>query len=406
MNALSVSPPSPSLPQAPARRPWYHWRRWGWNILTISIIGHLLFGAGAAYVVVQTIQRKQKQDFTAPSSAANAPTRALEHKVQMQKKQQTMSAPAQAKRITTTTNSKVALPTMPAMPRMDTVVTPVTMAGMGGTGVGLGQGTGNGTGTGPGGSGLSLFGVRTPGVGLAGTFYDLKQNATRGPTNMTPEIYGKVITDFMKGSFNVGVLNPYFKSNRPMFTTQIWIPIIPADLGPAAFGLAGIVQPRMWCVHYRGRVTAPGSFTFHFVGAGDDVMIVKFNGKIVLERCWYIRTGWKSQADYHYDFSKIPDGFAKGDAITVEAGKTYPMEVIIGEQPGGEGFATLLQEVDGVPYDKDKTGSPILPVFRMSDAAPAVGTIQRPYPPHRSDGPVWKAEPVVADTAPLPDSQQ
>ena len=69
------------------------------------------------------------------------------------------------------------------------------------------------------------------------------------------------------------------------------------------------------------------------------------------------------------------------------------MEVIIGEQPGGKSFFALLQEVEGATYDKDKKGNPILPVFRMSNARPVAGTPQRPYPPHRDDGPVWKAVP-------------
>ena len=195
------------------------------------------------------------------------------------------------------------------------------------------------------------------------------------------------------GGFNAGLLNRFFKADKPVYTTQIWIPNIPADLGPAAFGLGKVVQPKMWCVYYKGQVTAPESFTFHFVGAGDDVMLVKFNGKLVLDRCWYIRTNWRAMKNYDYGFSQIPNGFAKGDAIQVEAGKTYPLEVMIGEQPGGFSFATLLQEVDGVTYDKDAKGNPILPVFRMSSAKPASNAPGRTYPPHRDDGPVWKAEP-------------
>ncbi len=151
----------------------------------------------------------------------------------------------------------------------------------------------------------------------------------------------------------------------------------------------------MWCVYYKGQVTAPDSFTFHFVGAGDDVMLVKFNGRLVLDRSWAPRTSWRPQANYDYGFSRIPNGFAKGDAITVEAGESYPIEIMIGEQPGGESFATLLQEIDGVQYDKDAKGNPILPVFRMSNAMPADSTPGRPYPPHRSDGPVWKAQPAA-----------
>ena len=73
------------------------------------------------------------------------------------------------------------------------------------------------------------------------------------------------------------------------------------------------------------------------------------------------------------------------------------MEVLIGEQPGGFDFATLLQEVEGVQYDKDSRGNPILPVFRMSDAKPASNSPGRTFPPHRDDGPVWKAEPDTAN---------
>ena len=384
---------------SPRRWPWYHWRRFGFNFLTISILAHLFFGVGATYLVVQTIQAKRQQTFAGAPPSANAPTHAIEHKVQLQKKQQTMSAPAPLKRITTTSNSRVALPAMPAMPHMDEAITPLAMAGMGGVGVRVSMGTG-GAGTGGGANGgLNLFGTHTGGAGLAGTFYDLKQTPNRQPTNMTPDLYGKIITDFANGGFNAGLLNRFFKADQPIFATQIWIPDIPSDEGPAAFGLEKIVQPRLWCVHYKGQVTAPDSFTFHFVGAGDDVMLVKFNGRLVLDRCWYIRTRWRPQKNYNYDFSGIPDGFAKGDAIQVEAGQTYPIEVLIGEQPGGAGFATLLQEIEGAAYDKDNRGNPILPVFRMSDAEPAAGTPERPYPPHRNDGPVWKAVPILKDSS-------
>ena len=394
MNEAAVPSLRPVVAAAPPRPyPWYHWRRLGFNFLTISILAHLFFGVGATYLVVQSIQAKRKQNFAAPAAGASAPARALEHKVQMQKKQQTMSAPAAVKRITTTSNVKVALPAMPAMPKMDSTITPLAMAGMGGTGVGLSMGGGGG-GEGGGGGGMNLFGVRTGGVGLVGTFYDLKQTPGRQPTDMTPSNYGKVITEFAKSGFNMGILSRYFKSDKPIYATQIWIPQIPADLGPAAFGLEKVVQPKMWCVHYKGRVIAPGSFTFHFVGAGDDVMIVKFNGREVLSRCWFVDTGWKSQADYQYHFSNIPHGFAKGDAITVEAGQVYPMEVVIGEQPGGRSFATLLQQVDGTFYEKDRYDNPILPVFRMSNAKPASDSPGRAYPPHRDDGPVWRPEPA------------
>ena len=377
----------------------------GTSFLLVSILAHLLFGVVAAYLVVQTIQAKRKQAFAGSSQAPNAATRSVEHKVQLQKQRQAMSAPVAAKRITTTSNSKVALPEMPAMPSLNSAISPMALTGMSGPGLGLGTvggSAGGGGSGGGGGGGFNIFGVRDlrHGSGLQGTFYDLKQSNTRQPTNMTPDQYGKILTEFVSGGFNDGLLSRFFKNPSPLYTTQIWIPKINADRGPAAFHLQGIVKPNMWCVLYKGQVVAPESFTFHFVGAGDDVMLVRFNGRLVLERCWYIRTGWKSVANYKYDFSDIHDGFAKGDEIRVEAGKSYPIEVMVGEQPGGESFATLLQEIDGVTYNKDAHGNPILPVFRMADVRPASSGPDGPYPPHRDDGPVWKAEPpALSSTA-------
>ena len=92
MGSLNVL--TSALPAGPRRHPWWHRRRWGFNFLTISIAAHILFGLGATYLIVQTIAAKRKQTFAGPPQSPNAPTRAIEHKVQMQKKQQTMSAPA------------------------------------------------------------------------------------------------------------------------------------------------------------------------------------------------------------------------------------------------------------------------------------------------------------------------
>ena len=367
------------------------------GFLVTSVAAHLLFGVAATYLIVQRIQAKSKQTFAGAPAHPAAPSSLVEHKVQMQKKQQMMSAPPQMKRVTTAApNTRVALPQMPALPSLTSVLTPSAMTGMSGTGLGLGMTGGGSGGTGGGtGRGINLFGVfdSKRGVGLEGTFYDLKQTSTRQPTNMTPALYGKIVTAFVSGGFNEGLLARFFHPPSSLYTTQIWIPRIPADRGPAAFQLESVVKPSMWCVLYKGTVVAPQSFTFHFVGAGDDVMLVRFNRRLVLDRCWYIRTNWKPLANYSYGFSEIPNGFAKGDAIHVEAGQSYAMEVLIGEQPGGEGFATLLQEVEGVAYDKDSKGNPILPVFRMADAKPEASTADAPYPPHRDDGPVWKVAP-------------
>ena len=122
------------------------------KFLFISILVHLLFGVGAAVLVVQQYQARTRT-FQGGPGAVNPSSRALEHKVSMAKKKNSMSAPAQAKRITTTGISKVALPEIVSMPSATTVV-PNKMGGLGGQGMGLGIGTMGGSGTGAGGFGL------------------------------------------------------------------------------------------------------------------------------------------------------------------------------------------------------------------------------------------------------------
>ena len=371
----------------------------------LSIAAHVLFGAVAAYLIVQTVQARHKPVFQSGTFASgpkgpNASTRALEHKVQMKKQKSTLSAPPQAKRVTTTGLTKVALPDMPAMPSMTAVLTPSAISGMGAGGLapgGLG-GPGGGLGSGNGGAAINFFGVRTGGLGLSGTIYDLKQDRSRQPTGMTPERYGTIISQFAKGSFNEGVLATYFKGDKPLYTQQIFVPRIDADGGPKAFGLEGVIEPRMWCVLYKGRVIAPESGAFHFVGVGDDVLIVRFDGRIVLDNGPAPFSNWKAQKRYFYNYEHEGwydvQGHAVGDKMVVSAGSVHSIEVLIGEQPGGNCQFNLFAEKEGAEYGKDEKGNPILPVFRtgaVNAPAPPAGSA----PPFASDGPVWKVEAVT-----------
>ena len=379
-----VVPSSQGAPQKTGRK-----SRLGGKFLAVSIALHLLFALGAAYYVVQTITAKRKLTFHGGPPSPNPSQRAIEHKVQMARKQNTMSAPPPVKRIVTTGMSKVALPDMPAMPTSNPAAASKAV-GAGGVGVGFGPSAGAATASAGGGSTISFFGLRTQGTSaLVGTFFDLKQDKNRKPTGMNPGLYAKEVLAFVKAGWAASHFSKYYKGPDPLYATQVFTPNIPADLGPQAFGLEKEVKPSLWLVLYKGSVTAPESGTFHFVGAGDDVMLVKFNGRLVLDRGWTFGTGWKPVANYDYGFSTIKNGFAKGDGCQVEAGHVYPIEVLIGEQPGGLGYASLLMEKDGVEYKKDARGNPILPVFRVADTKPpSPGKYQ--YPPHTEDGPVWK----------------
>lgn len=130
------------------------------KVLALVIGLHVVAGLGAGYIVVSHIQANRKMTFSGGPPTTNASQRALEHKVSMSKKRNVMSAPAQAKRITTSGLSKVALPDMPSMPStMD--VMPGRMSGMGGFGFGPGGGGGGGLGEGGGGGSVNFFGLRS-----------------------------------------------------------------------------------------------------------------------------------------------------------------------------------------------------------------------------------------------------
>ncbi|HEY1583326.1 MAG TPA: hypothetical protein VGF73_09540 [Chthoniobacterales bacterium] len=105
------------------------------RFLFISILVHLLFAVGAAIYVVQVYHPQRKLTFKGGPPSPNRSERSIEHKVQLAKKQSTMSAPAIKQRILTTGIAKVTLPALPAMPQTNDAA-PMKMAGVGGAGVG------------------------------------------------------------------------------------------------------------------------------------------------------------------------------------------------------------------------------------------------------------------------------
>ncbi len=131
------------------------------KFLFVSILVHILLAIAATFYVIksETVTRKK---FMAPGAGADAAKQGAEHKVSLGRKQSTMSAPDQAKRVTTTSAlAKVALPEMPELPTATTDVFANRAIGLGGSGNAFGAtGTPGGGGSG-GGSGINFFGLRT-----------------------------------------------------------------------------------------------------------------------------------------------------------------------------------------------------------------------------------------------------
>lgn len=132
-------------------------RKW----LFAAIGAHVVFGIVATIWIISSPQQPRKK-FMAPGGGPASAKQSAEHKVSLGRKQSTMSAPEQAKRVTTNSAfAKVALPEMPELPSATTDVFANRAIGMGGSGTSSGvTGTSGGGGSGNG-SGINFFGLRT-----------------------------------------------------------------------------------------------------------------------------------------------------------------------------------------------------------------------------------------------------
>ena len=362
------------------------------RFLTISLFVHMIIVIlGGGVVLIKNVV--DVPDFEAPSgdsfvtdeSVSTPPPEAETQPMQaMVNPTVTVSAPMIEAITANVRQASFALPTTPMVP-VRTGAGDLASLAKGLAGKGGASGVAGGT--------RMYFGSREKQpAALVGTFYDLKQDKKRKPTGITPEDYHRVFREFVSEGWRENILSKYFRSPNLLYTTQVLIPHLPAEEGPKAFDMEKEVQPSRWLVHYQGRVSPPKDAAIRFVGAGDDVMIVRFNGKVVLDRCWDQKDSpWKPERNYDYGYTGIPNGFARGDEIKVRGGEWYDIEILIGEQPGGRVFFSLLLEEEGVEYQRDARGNPILPIFRMADVPAPEANAGQLFPPFQPDGPVWRA---------------
>lgn len=291
---------------------------------------------------------------------------------------------------------------------------------------------GMGNGFGPDlGDSTSAFGSKEPaGSTLVGTFYDTKQTQGGRPTDLSQEQFCSILSRFVNRGWNEADLNRFYKSPQQLYAAQFYVPRTSASEAPKAYGCADKVKPSRWIAIYRGKVRAPKSGTFRFVGAGDDVIAVRFNNQNVFDYGWFQASLGKMTAAqdmkwinamqnkpgndalkkelrdaginvppstfYKYSTTKhwndTMGGVVAGKTFTVKQGDVYPIEILISEIPGGEfGMTLLLEEVGMEPMSKDpKTGAPILPLFRTNYGVPKPDKIKE-HVPFDEIGIVWES---------------
>lgn len=285
------------------------------------------------------------------------------------------------------------------------------------------------------------------GSALEGVFYDLKQTRSGAKTSMaTWNAQGEPATDmgqvaallreFLAKDWSPSVLAPFYRPRTKLHAGCFYLPSCDASYAPVAYRCADRVKPRAWAALYKGKVRAPKSGKFRFVGTGDDVLAVRFNKKTVLEAGWCLPSQGsgtlgsltnEAGRQYHkeittrakdpvsfFQYAETPKwnrelgGLKTGDVFEVREGGIYPIEILISEIPGGAfGFVLLIQDMSDPGTKKASNGAPLLPIFRTNFALPtrrdlesALKTPEKNYmsgsmecPPYDEDSPLWVTVP-------------
>ncbi|MEO0452784.1 MAG: hypothetical protein AAFY98_01440 [Verrucomicrobiota bacterium] len=225
----------------------------------------------------------------------------------------------------------------------------------------------------------SLFGSRSSGgESLSGYLYDFKQTDRKKPTELSQaynkgntgkkqDAYNKVLSEFTR-KWDSTTLAQYFRSDDPLSITQFIMPSMSAKMAPEAFNVERDVEQAGWLVNYTGTISPPYSGTFRFVGAADDILIVRIEEKVVFNGSFHAKY-WHDNEEVR---QKIGGKFAGGPGmlagkwIKMSADKQYKMDVALGEVPGGKFWAFLLVQDEDEEYQQHSKGYPILPAFQMA----------------------------------------
>jgi hypothetical protein len=372
-------------PSTPLHRPNRTlWQRLGGEGLALSVLLHILLVLIAVIWVVSTVTdlsgKKDPNSFATGAGGGSGGPKAKEYKTKLQPKNVKALTKTSSRITSKNTNSAMAISSLPSL------TNPLATAGAIGGGSSKGFGGGSGGGIGAGRNFVSLFGMKGTGTttgGLIGTLYDLKQTSGRQPTAMVDAKtgippYRAAVRDFLEAGWSPGKLSKFFKAPDTLISGQLFITGRSANDAPKAFEVEKLMKPSRWVVHYRCYVEVPSSLPFRFVGSGDDFLLVRWNRKIALDDGYetylagggnYKDFGVKVTQEYKVD--RRPGGLHRlkaGPWIQVTKGTKVPVEVLIGETPGGVFDCYLAIEVakSGTKVDGQYEGEGKLKLFRCS----------------------------------------
>ncbi|MEN8254825.1 MAG: SHD1 domain-containing protein, partial [Verrucomicrobiota bacterium] len=120
-------------------------------------------------------------------------------------------------------------------------------------------------------------------------------------------------------------------------------------------------------LHYKGQLVHKEGGRFRFWCMGDNFMVVRVDGRVVLDFGNQFAHVWdgKDSKRTSYHLGHWPAW--SGQWIDLEPGIPLDMEVVFGEYDGGSFAAMLVVEEEGVDYPSNREGGPTLPVFKTAE---------------------------------------
>ena len=207
---------------------------------------------------------------------------------------------------------------------------------------------------------------------LEGTLYDLKKDTKKrslikGGTDLEKHASG--IFKSFTGNFRQDALSrKYFKSETLLYGAYFVIPNAPSKAAPRAFKAEGVIAPNLICAVYTGTYRPTKSGRFRLFGRADDVLVVRINGKTVLDGSWRKKhySRWSQSASAKREDEKNPQSYfgiskpgVTGDWFDLREGRDTQVEIVIAEIPGGAFGAYLLIEEEGQPGKQIFTTRPL-----------------------------------------------
>lgn len=222
---------------------------------------------------------------------------------------------------------------------------------------------------------MSMFGGKNSvsvGNDFVGTFYCLSLNRDGTRSSLPPgDPYYWELKRFIDSGWNPRSFSMYYRAPQKLYTTFFYIPMTASEFVPRSFGIPDEVYTMSWMAHYKGKFAAKEDGQYRFWGRGENVQVVRLNGKIVLVGGHivpgHIMSDWRSTAKEDRKYWRGHGRMGVGDWFELKAGEPVEMEIIFGDTGGAWTQCTLTIEQKGEMYPLNPDGYPILPAFKTAE---------------------------------------